>query len=123
MKVRKFIKDEQWRKLEPLLAGKVGDVGATGKDNRLFLEAVLWIVRTGSPWRDLPSELGNWHTTYTRLIRWGKSGRWHQILTALSGDRDLEMLMLNSTVVRARQHAAGAQKKLVRKRSAGRAAG
>jgi transposase len=123
MKVRKFIKDDQWKKLEPLLAGKVGDVGATGKDNRLFLEAVLWIVRTGSPWRDLPSELGNWHTTYTRFIRWGKSGRWQQILTALSGDRDLEMLMLDSTVVRVHQHAAGAQKKRGRKRLAVRAAG
>lgn len=53
------------------IAGKLGDVGASGKDNRLFLEAVLWIVRTGSPWRDLPSELGNWHTTYTRFIHWG----------------------------------------------------
>lgn len=63
MKVRKSIKDEQWKRLEPLLAGKFGDVGATGKGNRLLLEAVLWVVRTGSPWRDLPSELGNWHTT------------------------------------------------------------
>lgn len=115
MKVRKSIKDEQWKKLEPLLAGKQGDVGASGKDNRLFLEAVLWIVRTGSPWRDLPSELGNWHTTYTRFSRWGKSGRWQQMLTVLSGDRDLEMLMLDSTVVRAHQHAAGAQKKRGRK--------
>ncbi len=56
---QKLLSDEQWKKLSPLLLGKPGDPGATAQDNRLFLEAVLWIVRTGSPWRDLPSELGN----------------------------------------------------------------
>lgn len=77
--------------------------GCSGQaeDNRLFLEAVLWIVRTGSPWRDLPSELGNWHTTYTRFKRWGESGVWRRVVEAASGDRDLEMLMIDSTAVRA----------------------
>jgi putative transposase len=120
--IRKLLRDEQWEKLSPLLPGKPSDPGATAQDNRLFLEAVLWIVRTGSPWRDLPSELGNWHTTYTRFKRWGESGVWQRVVDAVSGDRDLEMLMIDSTAVRAHQHAAGAQKKKALKRSAARAA-
>ena len=123
MGVRKLIRDNQWAKLDPLMAGKPGDVGANGKDNRLFLEAVLWIMRTGSPWRDLPTELGNWHTTYTRFSRWGESGRWQTILNAVSGDKDLEVLMIDSTVVRAHQHAAGAQKKRGIRKSGAREAG
>ena len=83
---------------------QVGDVA-------MFVEAVLWIAPTGSPWRDLPAELGNWHTTYTRFSRWCKRGRWLQIMHALGGDQDLEALMIDSTVIRAHQHAAGAQKK------------
>ena len=58
--IRKLLRDDQWTKLGPLLPGKAGDRGATAQDNRLFVEAVLWIVRTGSPWRDLPADLGNW---------------------------------------------------------------
>nr|WP_265286025.1 IS5 family transposase [Verminephrobacter eiseniae] len=109
--VRKLLRDEQWEKLSPLLPGKPSDPGATAQDNRLFLEAVLWIMRTGSPWRDLPAELGNWHTTYTRFKRWGESGVWQRVCEIVSGDRDLKMLMIDSTVVRAHRHAAGAPKK------------
>ena len=123
MGIRKQIKDSQWAKLEPLMAGKPGDVGRSGEDNRRFMEAVLWIMRTGSPWRDLPAELGNWHTTYTRFTRWGESGRWQMILDAVSGDKDLEVLMIDSTVVRTHQHAAGAQKKPAHRKSGARAAG
>ena len=119
---RRLLRDDQWAKLEPLLPGKPGDPGATAQDNRLFLEAVLWIVRTGSPWRDLPAELGNWHTTYTRFKRWGETGVWQRLVESVSGDRDLEALMIDSTAVRAHQHAAGAQKKKVLKRSVVRAA-
>lgn len=121
MGVRKLIKDSQWVKLEPLMAGKASDVGRSGANNRLFLKAVLWIMRTGSPWRDLPSELGNWHTTYTRFKRWSEAGRWQKILIAVSGDKDFEVLMIDSTVVRAHQHAAGAQKKPGIKKSGVRA--
>ena len=114
---RKLLSDSQWTKIEPLLSGKIGDSGVTCANNRLFVEAVLWIARTGSPWRDLPAELGNWHTTYTRFSRWCKRGRWLQIMHALGADQDLEALMIDSTVVRAHQHAAGAQKKQAIKRS------
>ena len=120
--IRKLLRDDQWNKLEPLLPGKAGDRGATARDNRLFIEAVLWIGRTGSPWRDLPVELGNWHTTYTRFKRWGESGVWQRVVEAVNGARDMEVLMIDSTVVRAHQHAAGAQKKKAIKRLAARAA-
>lgn len=120
--VRKLLTDAQWVKLEPLLPGKAADRGATAKDNRLFLEAVLWIMRTGAPWRDLPPELGNWHTSFTRFSRWAKKGVWDRIFVAVSGDRDLEEVFFDSTAVRAHLHAAGAQKNMVRRRWAARAA-
>ena len=84
---------------------------------------MLWIARTGSPWRDLPPQLGNWHNVYTRFSRWGKSGVWQRVIEAVRTDADLEALLLDSTIVRAHQHAAGAQKKKVRKRLAARAEG
>jgi putative transposase len=109
---RKMLSDAEWKKIEPLLPGKEGDCGVTAADNRLFMEAVLWIARTGSPWRDLPAELGNWHTTYTRFNRWGKKQVWHRVMVALSEEPDLQELMIDSTVIRAHQHAAGAKKKM-----------
>ena len=120
---RKRLRDEQWERIKDLLPGKVTDPGVTAKDNRLFLEAVLWIARTGSPWRDLPPALGNWHATFTRFSRWGKKGVWQRVIEAISDDVDLEALFVDSTVVRAHQHAAGAQKKKARKRSGARAEG
>ena len=120
---RKLLRDDQWERIKDLLPGKVTDPGVTGKDNRLFVEAVLWISRTGSPWRDLDPALGNWHTTYTRFSRWGKKGVWERVVAAVSGDADLEFLFIDSTVVRAHQHAAGAKKKKVNKRWGVRAAG
>jgi len=119
---RKLITDTQWKKLEPLLPGKASDRGVTAKDNRLFLEAVLWIMRTGAPWRDLPPELGNWHTTFTRFSRWSKKGVWDRVFAAVSGDRDLEEVFFDSTAVRAHLHAAGDQKNAAPKRWAALAA-
>ena len=116
-----MLRDDQWARIEHLLPGKATDVGMTAKDNRLFVEAVLWILRTGSPWRDLPPELGNWHNTYTRFSRWGRKGVWQRVTAALSNEPDLQALLIDSTIVRAHQHAAGAQKKPARKRSAARA--
>jgi transposase len=120
--VRKLLSDGQWAKLEPLLPGKVSDRGVTAKNNRLFLEAVLWIMRTGAPWRDLPPELGNWHTTFTRFSRWSNTGVWERVFMTVSGDRDLEEVFFDSTAVRAHSHAAGAQKNTVRRRWAALAA-
>jgi len=77
----------------------------TAKDTCLFIEAVLWSARTGSPWRDVAPALGNWHATYTRFSRWGKNGVWPRIIAAVSDETDLEALLIDRTVVRAHQHA------------------
>ena len=120
---RKLLRDNQWERIKDLVPGKASDRAVAAKDNRLFIEAVLWIARTGSPWRDLPPALGNWHATSTRFSRWGKAGVWQRVIDAVSEDADLEALLIDSTIVRAHQHAAGAQKKKAPKRSGARAAG
>ena|SRR5688572_20682533 len=120
---RKLLRNDQWERIKELLPGKASDRGVTAKDNRLFVEAVLWIARTGSPWRDLDLALGNWHATYTRFSRWSKTGVWARVIEAVSDDADLEVLFIDSTAVRAHQHAAGAQKKKAAKRSGAPAAG
>ncbi len=118
-----MLRDDQWERIEQLLPGKASDRGVTAKDNRRFVEAVLWIMRTGSPWRDLPVELGHWHRTFVRFSRWREKGVWERLATALSGDADLEQLFIDSTIVRAHQHSAGAQKKQAFRKSAAREAG
>lgn len=80
------------------------------KDNRLFINAVLWIAKTGGPWRDLPERFGRWDTVWKRFDRWAKKGVWKRVFEALR-DPDLEWMIIDSTVVRAHQHAAGAKKK------------
>ena len=108
---RKMLREDQWKRIEPLCSGKASERGGTGRDNRLFVEAVLWIARTGSPWRDLPQHFGAWHTAYMRFSRWSKNGVWARMADALKSDADLEQLFVDSTIVRAHQHATGAQKK------------
>jgi transposase len=109
--MRRFeLTDEQWEKIKHLLPGKAGDSGRTAKDNRLFLDAVLWTARTGAQWRDLPARFGNWNSIYQRFNRWAKAGRWQAIFEQMQ-DPDLEWLLIDSTIVRAHQHAAGALKK------------
>lgn len=121
--IRKMLRDDQWERIEQLLPGKASDAGCTAKDNRRFVEAVLWLMRTGSPWRDLPAELGHWHRTYVRFARWRESGVWERVAQALRGDADIEQLFIDSTIVRAHQHSAGAKKKPGGRQSAARAAG
>jgi transposase len=120
--VRLVLRDEQWRRIEGLCVGKDSDPGGTGRDNRRFVEAVLWIVRTGSPWRDLPAIFGNWNSVWRRFDRWSQAGIWHRMFAALSDDPDFEYLIVDSTIVRAHQHAAGAKGGLKIRRSAARAA-
>ena len=109
MRHRYALTDEQYERLKPLLSGKPGDPGQTATDNRLSLDAVLWIARTGAPWPDLPERFGKYDSVYQRFNRWAKQGRWAAIFDALQ-EPDVEWLMLDSTVVRAHQHAAGARK-------------
>lgn len=108
--LRMKLRDDQWERLKDHLPGKPGDKGRWA-DNRLFLEAILWIARTGSPWRDLPSEFGNWHTVYTRFKRWREKGVWLKLFALFKDDADLEQLLIDSTSIRAHQHSSGAQKK------------
>jgi putative transposase len=101
------LSDEQWQRIEGLLPGREGCPGAHAEDNRLFVNAVIWIARTGAPWRDLPERFGNWNSVFQRFNRWAKAGVWQRVFEALR-DPDLESLMLDSTTIRAHQHAAGA---------------
>jgi transposase len=107
--IRMMLSDAQWDRIEPLLPGKAGDPGRSGTDNRLFLEAVLWLVRTGVPWRDLPEAFGRWNTVFRRFRRWAGKGVFESIFTALSGDPDFEYALVDGTIVRVHQHGAGAK--------------
>ena len=108
---RKLLRNDQWEGIKDLLPGKKGDPGKTGGDKRLFIEAVLWIARTGSPWRDLLPAFGNWHSVYRRHSRWGKKGVWKRLLEQVSDDIDLEQLLLDSRIIGVHQHGAGAKKR------------
>ena len=120
--VRLVLKDRQWGLIEGRVAGRPGAPGSTGRDNRMFVEAVLWIARTGSPWRDLPRTFGRWYTAYTRFWRWSRRGTWDRLFAALADDPDFEYVIIDSTIVRAHQHAAGGKGGLRLRRSAARAA-
>ena len=110
--MRRFeLADEQFQRIAHLLPGKPGDPGATARDNRLFMDAVLWVARTGAPWPDLPERFGKYDTAFQRFNRWAKSGVLARVMEALGSDGDLEYLLIDSTVVRAHLHAAGAEKK------------
>ena len=105
---RTVLKDEQWDRIKDMLPGKASDPGPTAQ-NRLFVEAILWIGRTGAPWRDLPEEFGHWGSTYNRFNRWCKRGIWGRVFEELSKDRDMEYLMVDGSITRVHQH--GAPKK------------
>ena len=100
------ISDYDWQRLSPLLPGKSTDVGRTARDNRQFINAVLWIARSGAPWRDLPERYGPWNSVYQRFRRWARKGVWQRVFQELQ-EPDLDWLLLDSTTVRAHQHAAG----------------
>ena len=108
---RYALRDDQWERIEHLFPGKLGDVGVTARDNRRFVEAVLYRYRAGIPWRDLPEAFGDWKNIHRRFSRWAKNGVWLRLFEHLTADADNEYAMLDSTVVRAHQHSAGAPKK------------
>lgn len=110
MLARHAISDADWARIEAMLPGRPGQPGWLAEDNRLFVDAVLWIGRTGAPWRDLPERFGNWNSVWRRFDRWARTGVWTRLFEALQ-DPDLEWLILDSTVIRAHPCAAGAKKK------------
>lgn len=119
---RHEISDEQWDAIKQLLPGQEGDPGATAKANRLFANAVMWIAKTGAPWRDLPERFGKWNSVFQRFNRWCKTGVFHTIMEALQ-DPDLGVLLLDSTMIRAHQHAAGAEGSTAEAEALGRSRG
>ena len=106
---RNVLTDEQWARIAPLLPGKPGDRGRTAKDNRLFLEAVLWRVRTGAPWRDLPERFGKWGSAWKRFRRWAEKGVFERIFQALSEDPDFEYALIDGTIVKVHRQGQGAK--------------
>ena len=96
----------QWERVAPLLPGKAGDPGRTAADNRLFVNGVLWVLRSGAHWRDLPERYGKWKSLHKRFSRWAKAGIWERVFEALIEDPKNEYLMLDTTLVRAHQQAA-----------------
>jgi len=120
--IRRELTDAQWLRIERLVPGKEGDKGRHGEDNRLFVDAALWIARAGAPWRDLPPAFGNWNSVFQRFRRWAKKGSWERIFQALVENPDFEYLIIDSTIVRAHQHAAGAKGGAKMRRSGVRAA-
>lgn len=109
MTKRDGLRDYQWERIKDMLPGREGTVGVTAKDNRLFVEAVIYRYRAGIPWRDLPEQFGDFRVRHTRFSRWSKKGVRDRIFKVLSEDADNEYAMIDATIVRAHQHSAGAK--------------
>ena len=118
---RVVLRDDQWERFKNRLPDKAGDCGVTATDNRLFVEAVLWTARTGSPWRDLSDCFGHWHRVYVRYNHWSHKGTWANILAEVSDDSDIEYLMVDGSIVRVHQH--GAAKKQQHEQAMGKSRG
>ena len=106
---RFVLTDAQWAMLEPYCLGKKSDHGRSGGDNRLFVEAVLWVGRTGSPWRDLPPLFGKWNSVFRRFRDWVKAGVFERLFAAVSEEPDLEYAMVDGTIVKVHRHGQGAK--------------
>ena len=107
---RFVLTDAQWAKMEPHCLGKPTDPGRSGSDNRRFVEAVLWIARTGSPWRgDLPLFFGNWNSVFKRYRDWVKAGVFIRLFEACSDEPDMEYAMVDATIVKVHRHGQGAK--------------
>ncbi len=106
---RHDISDAAWSLLEPHLPGQSGQWGGVAKDNRLFINAVFWILRTGAPWRDLPPEYGKWGTVHQRFIRWRNKRIWEKLLEIVIDEPDFEWLMIDASHCKVHPHAAGAR--------------
>ena len=113
---RRELTDEQWERLKSLLPPQKPRTGRPSRDHRTIVDGILWVLRTGAPWRDLPERYGPWQTVASRFYRWRKAGVWQRILEALQqhadaeGRLDWQIHFVDSTVIRAHQHAAGAKR-------------
>ena len=102
------LSEAEWRIVEPLLPPPGG--GKARVDDRRVVNGIFYVLRTGSPWRDLPDAFGEWNSVFRRFSRWSRKGVWCRLFAAMSDDPDFEYLIVDSTIVRAHQHAAGAKK-------------
>ncbi len=110
MKRRYEIRDDQWDRIKDVLPPeRKRQGGRIGKDNRIMLNAMLWVARSGAPWRDLPDYYPSWKTVYTRFRRWQMAGVWDNVLEHVSVSPDFENIMIDATIVRVHQHGAGAK--------------
>jgi transposase len=121
--LRDGIRDDQWDRIKDLLPGRIGHVGATARNNRLFIDAVLYRIRTGIPWRDLPERFGDFKNIHRRFSRWAEKGLWGNLLSLLTEDADEEYVMIDSTLVRAHQHSSGAVGRNLSDQAIGRSRG
>ena len=106
---RYALSDAHWLRIKDLLPGQAGQSGATARDNRLFVDAVLYRYRAGIPWRDLPERFGDFRVVHTRHSRWSRRGVWRRVFEILAQAADNEYAMIDATIVRAHQHSAGAK--------------
>jgi transposase len=106
---RYVLTDTQWAKMEPHCRGKQSDPGRSGTDNRRFVEAVLWIARTGSPWRDLPPLFGRWNSIFKRYRDWVQADVFKRLFDAVSDEPDMEYAMVDATIVKVHRHGQGAK--------------
>lgn len=102
------LSDTEWRLIEPLLPNKPRGVARV--DDRLVINGIFYILRTGSPWRDLPERFGPYTTVYNRYNRWAKAGVWLKVFETLAAKSPQSMQLIDSSIIRAHQHAAGAKK-------------
>lgn len=115
MPSRHALTDDQWNQIKDLLPGKEGDPGRTAEDNRLFVDAILFIAKTGIPWRDLPERFGNWNSVWKRYDRWCRRGVWETLAEAL-GEPDLAELQLDSTSIKVHIAAVGGRRRATKKK-------
>jgi transposase len=114
---RRILNEAQWALMQPHCLGQEGQPGQTGGDTRLFLEAILWIARTGAPWRDLPAEFGKSNSVFKRFRRWVLADAFTHIFNALSDDPDFEFAMMDGTISKVHRHGQGAKGGLKIRRS------
>ncbi len=110
MAKRYELSEAQWERIAPLLPGKAGDPGRSGRDNRLFVNGVLWVLRSGARWSDLPERYGRYKSVHKRFTRWSRAGVWAEVFALLARDRTNPYLMIDTSIVRAHAQAATGQK-------------
>ena len=119
---RRILTDGQWARIEGHVPGRVDTPGRSGADNRLFVDAVLWMAYNAARWRDLPAEFGKWTAVHSRFLRWSHAGVWESLFNRLSEDPDFEYVLIDSTISKVHADASGAKGGLALPRSAGRVA-